>query len=1156
MDKSKEVKLRKAVLLISDVCQQQLKGQQRVQTLISELIMLLDECFGEEHATEILNALTDNSDGFFQPRGLVFTLRFSLIARKIMSKKVKFSFNMMKCIFKEFKRESALNPSQVSEHKIRSFFSSPEPRKNDTCIDENKSCDLVFSRVSEADADYSAYKKKRTKEMGDVLKNQNEKLIKEKTFLDWRNKMMMNKYKWIGILNNCIKIFKRCLGKHFGKFLIGGKARLRSKSALCRLIKKADIKKCQSLFKVWKKTQIHLRNKSDSSKIQQSQTKKWNLYNARKVIAGLEQALFYFFLEKAFTAIIGRLSKLERFEKPLNDTKHQKIRASGPNHDEKIGAETPSFKTSTIQNQALVDFGASPIESSSNKLSFSQLSSISIFGYLKSDNEDLSKTIGSFNPDNESSRSICDESSLSLFGPGDEKEIKDIINTSNESLEKGEIPKKEDKRQTPDNLKVPRPPKNIAKLRRNMQSEKRTQSSPRPEREEIKENSADSQEKDSIKLEMPKKPGGFAERNREKRNLRALSQTQPKKSNALSQSPKKEVSSPNIDSCHPVIENNRLSDSIINLPAQAPKTPQNIFNEQEKKKTETLPFISKENFSKPSKLNKVPIEAVSEKSDIESSKDSSPVFNQRRNISKFSIFGPINSLGIKIADNKTHRRENLSFDPSNYTPYKEKNPFDSIESIKTADTSPSQVYTRDSSRFSLNSVTNHTEIRPRPFLVCKPLPSKYADFDIELQESVGIQSKIIIKIKKIQKFSEVILRNQNHYIKYLKFNNWKNFTEERRSDVRYWINCLFEALILNVLKDWTRPLNSKSPEICSFDSIESLKETEFIKPRLLQDDPFYDEKKLFRKKSAQILALAIKKIIKQSQMESGFDKIAQYSSQKKRLKYQNIKEKSLLQSRYTKPIKTLEAKACFIILNNILQPKFKKTLKCSFDSIRTKAFTYRSSYKPKSKRNSLHSAGPLLMKLSKIFQLHSINDKKKSFRVIYSYAKNLKNDCKVYKFINLLQCVFKRSQKDYIYAGFSRIYDKSERARIYKYVKIDYFFKKVFIRRLANAFVVWVSNSAKAKEIERKKLNLSNTLQRRSGNKADLSWTSCFSSHSTSPMTSRARGFDVNSKNMKIFLPFPKSIHDYIDDFNEVSKQKIDASYFTSPGGNSGKMRI
>lgn len=139
MDTSQEDKIRKAVLVIGDVCKQQFHGQQRVQILISQLILLLDESFGSEHSTEIIKTLTDNPDLGFQPRALVVFLNIALIFKRCVTKQTKFSFNLIRCLYKETKRPThSINPSDVSIEKFYSFISSPDYRRRDYSLEKSE----------------------------------------------------------------------------------------------------------------------------------------------------------------------------------------------------------------------------------------------------------------------------------------------------------------------------------------------------------------------------------------------------------------------------------------------------------------------------------------------------------------------------------------------------------------------------------------------------------------------------------------------------------------------------------------------------------------------------------------------------------------------------------------------------------------------------------------------------------------------------------------------------------------------------------------------------------------------------------------------------------------------------------------------------------
>ncbi|CAG9315068.1 unnamed protein product [Blepharisma stoltei] len=1249
MDKSKEIKIRKAVSLISDVCQQQLIGQQRVQTLISELIMILNECFGEEHTNEILHALTDSGDGYFQPRELVFTLKFSLIAKKALSKKVKFAFNMIKCIFKEFKRESKLHQIEGPRNAIKSTFSSPEFIANEARVDDCKSIDLPLKKDNETDTIVRCtdYSKKRTKEIAEALKNKNEKLVKEKTFLYWRNKMMINEYKSLASLNNCIKIFKRGLGKHFGRFLIGGKSHARSKNFLSRLIKKSEIKNCKSPFKIWKKEKTHTRNMSASSILQHTPSEKWSLYTARKILAGLEQTIFYFAFEKPFKIIIGTYEDglIEMAEKvPTVSSKkppmHKKLRSGNPakeeNIDETIGVITPSFKTSQMQNtqnKQVSDFGGSSIESSITKLSFSQLTSISIFGLAKSD-EDLSKTILSFNPENESSRLMCDESSFNLFGETSINEVEDLLDKSaceiNEK-EADESPKKEFVFWT-DYVRVLSPVKNKAKLRNQAQAESIGKDSLQLEFDKIEKNSSDTKNEEIIMLDIPKKAGSFSERNREKRKLRSQAQER-QKIESIDESPIKPANFNEVENFTPSGEESWLGDSMIDLTAQNQISKKNsqLCKDNEGNKFEVLPLAFRDKnldniiLEKPKRIEAASQNEINGGSNILNSK-----------VPIIRITGPINCCEISINNEEKERLNKKeishlnSLKPKSFTPSKELHPKDSIESFKT-DVSSSVT---ESAGQQILSINNHTDDDSYSYL-------NHSYFSLQHQSSIEIKSEIAWKNKQIDDFIKAILSCHRICTQRLTFSILKDFTDNKKSHVNYLINCLFETLILNALeaqkiRNQKVPYSYKSLSIVSLDSEEPMSEKDFVTAILLKDDPYYDEKELFKKRSANVLALASHKAIKRAKLQNSFNSIILYSLKRKKytqkltlmtkiiqekissinsyifsillgirsefhskdnnytkltfknshkghevkrykaidnkfvfsftnkvetmlelalfkqkyMSFKCIQEESLMSTRHNKQKHKYGAKACLTILTEILKPKCKKIIKDSFESIKNNKFSIKHKHNSRPKIN-VKAAIALYTKLLKISQNRSLNNKKKSFRKIYSYSKTLERVYKLFKFTDLLASAIEKSNNKLIYSSFHRIHDKSERERIYKYVKVDYLFKKAFIRRLANAFVAWISNLERQKE-----LDITVSLQRESGSKTDYSWRSCYSSYSTTPITCRTGKSDLSAKKRGVLLPVPKTIHDYIDDFNEVAGKKVDASYFSSPVPNPDRLRI
>lgn len=93
------------------------------------------------------------------------------------------------------------------------------------------------------------------------------------------------------------------MSKHFHNILFGGKNSERSKSALARLLRRTDRKRCQSPFETWKKENKQTRHRSANSRLQKFPYERINFQNSRKILASLEQSLAFLMLQTPFKEI-------------------------------------------------------------------------------------------------------------------------------------------------------------------------------------------------------------------------------------------------------------------------------------------------------------------------------------------------------------------------------------------------------------------------------------------------------------------------------------------------------------------------------------------------------------------------------------------------------------------------------------------------------------------------------------------------------------------------------------------------------------------------------------------------------------------------------------------------------------------------------------
>ncbi|CAG9311436.1 unnamed protein product [Blepharisma stoltei] len=256
MDKSNEAIIRNIVVQLTTAIQRQFTEQQKIQSLMANLNSLIDQTFGIEQTKELLNSLTSNEDPGFQPRCLVLAIKVTLIRKKLQVKKVKYAFNLIRCLYKDFKRESTIYANSLSiSRPISLFNNSPENKTKFVDVSDanpGKSMECLLKDLSQS-AIHIPKLKQRNKDIGEAWRIQKEKATKGKLLMFWHQKMLAKKFKNFASLNNCNKIFKKCMGKHFNNFLQSGTRRARSLSSLSRVVKRANKRKFQSPFNFWKR---------------------------------------------------------------------------------------------------------------------------------------------------------------------------------------------------------------------------------------------------------------------------------------------------------------------------------------------------------------------------------------------------------------------------------------------------------------------------------------------------------------------------------------------------------------------------------------------------------------------------------------------------------------------------------------------------------------------------------------------------------------------------------------------------------------------------------------------------------------------------------------------------------------------------------------
>lgn len=158
--------------------------------------------------------------------------------------------------------------------------------------------------------------------------------------------------------------------------------------------------------------------------------------------------------------------------------------------------------------------------------------------------------------------------------------------------------------------------------------------------------------------------------------------------------------------------------------------------------------------------------------------------------------------------------------------------------------------------------------------------------------------------------------------------------------------------------------------------------------------------------------------------------------------------------------------------------------------------------------------------------------KSRSFKRLLAYSKTISSLFKILKFINIIQNIDKLNFYEFKKTGFRSISEIVQRQKLQKYLKVDYFFKKIYIKKLTFAFSKWERQNYLDFEKTYKSLAPKNQARMKSNQ---------FSPIGTSSLTSRRSSF----YSTRVILPRPKDIHDYINDFNDISRESIEASYIS-----------